>query len=376
MIVKNLFCYSESELSEKLEQLKKENYNPTIAMIFADPKFDYVKISKILMDENIDCLGASSAGEIYNGETLENSITVMLMDLSKEKYRYVLKEVDENKSYQTGLEVADISKAAFNNPSFITCFCANVHGENIIEGINEVCGTDVTIFGGMASNVTKENEPFLFTEGKVYKNAIAFIIIDGDAVELNGFAIHGWEPIGGEHTITKASFNQIYEIDGEPALDFFERFFGFFKDPVAKDDVNTVNSQYPMQVFRNGEMIMRAPLNSNKEEKSLMMAGPIKEGEKFKFSIAPGFEVIDKAIEKFNEFKQTIDKPDAMVLFSCKARHWSFGPMIEKENEALQELWEIPFTGFFTFGEVGRNDNNPVNFYNETCCLLTLKEVE
>jgi len=376
MKVENIVSYSETEFIDKVNALKEGGFSPTVAIVFADPKFDCIKISNFLSEQDIVCLGATSAGEIHNGETIENSISVMLIDIPKEKFRFALEVVAENESYQTGLKAADIGKDVFNNPSYITCFGSNVNGEDIIEGITEVCGNDVTIFGGMGSNILEAGVPFIFTNGKIYEDAIAFLIIDGDAIEVNGFAIHGWEPIGGEHTITKAKFNQIYEINGEPALDFFERFFGFFKDPLATDDVSTVNSQYPMQVLRNGEMIMRAPLMSNKEEKSLTMAGPIAEGEKFKFSIAPGFEVIDSAIEKFQEFKEEIDKPDAIILFSCKARHWSFGPMIEKENEALHELWDVPFTGFFTFGEIGKNGNKPANFYNETCCLITLKEIE
>jgi len=71
-----------------------------------------------------------------------------------------------------------------------------------------------------------------------------------------------------------------------------------------------------------------------------------------------------------------IDKPnpDAIILFSCKARHWAFGPMLEDEVEEIDKLWDVPFHGFFTFGEIGKNENGNTHFFNETCSLVTLRE--
>lgn len=374
MTAKNMVSQNTKDFIVQLESLIKEGYTPTAAILFIDPRLDGETVTRYLQEKNIDCLASTSAGEISNGVMNEKTITAMFFDLPRDVFKFFIHEKVEEKSYEVGLAAANFAKANFDNPSFVLCFGTTIQGEDLIGSMAEVCGSDITIFGGMASNITGEEAPYILHNGQKYDDSVAMFIFDEDKVEIDGFSMNGWEPIGTEHTITKAKFNEIFEIDNEPALDFFYKFFGFYKDPVAMDNVSTVNSQYPFQVIRDGELVMRAPLASNKTTKSLQMAGPVVEGEKFRFSIAPSFDVIENTIKAFQEYKTTIQPPDAIVLFSCKARHWSFGPMLEREVEALHKLWEIPFTGFFTFGEIGKSKTNKTHYFNETCCLVTIRE--
>jgi len=376
MRIETIVSYSERDLHTRINQLKTDGFEPTVAIGFVDAKLDWKSISEFFAEKQIDFIGASAAGEIHYGEVNEDSCTLMLLDIDPKHYKVAhFDSVEEGGSYKMGLETGGIAKERFKKAHFITCFGMNINGEELIAGIIDTCGKETNIYGGMAANVVDEGQPFVFHDGKKSINGVSFLILDGEKFNVSGFAVNGWEPIGSEHTITKAKYNEIFEIDGQPALEFFKNFFGFYKDPIATDEVSTVNSQYPLQVMRNGEFIMRAPLMSNDEANSLIMAGPIAEGEKFRFSMAPGMEVIDQAVQEFKRFKSVQEKPDALILFSCKARHWTFGPSVEVEIEALNELWEVPLVGFFTFGEIGKNEQKPAGYFNETCCLIAISEV-
>lgn len=374
MIVKNIIANSIEDFKDQLNQLISTSYAPTLGIVFSDVEFDNFQVGKIIEDASIQYIACSSSGEIVNGVSYSKCISASFFDFDKSWFSIVHQSIGEDESYASGVELANVALARINNPAFISLFTLNVNGEKLIAGVNDIIGDDPNLFGGMAADdVTFK--PYLFTSEKKDFEGIHTIVLDNDKIELNSFAIAGWEPIGTEHTITKSKNNVVYEINDEPALDFFKKFFGFYSDPLAQKEsnVSTVNSQYPLQIIREEGTVLRAPLNSDEANKSLIMAGPITQGERFKFSIAPGFEVIDQTIDSFKKFKELVDKPDALLLFTCKARHWAFGPMIDEEIEALNELWNVPYHGFFSFGEIGKNQDQSTDFFNETCCLVTLK---
>lgn len=376
MDVKNIISPDIQSFKNELDKIQNEGFEATLAIIFSDSKIENLEVASILDRANIEYVACSSAGEIVKGKSYERSISASIFSIDRSYFHVVKQKVKEDESYSTGIELGKIAKHKFAHPSFISLFAMGVHGEKIIAGLKDVLGEEPNMYGGMAADDTGEN-PYLFTQDEKNNNGLHTIILDSDKIEINGCAIAGWESLGTEHQITKSKDNVIYEINDEPALDFFKKFFGFYADPLSMENrevATTVNAQYPLQINRDNEFILRAPLNSDEHSKTLTMAGPIREGETFKFSVAPGFEVIDETIEEFKLFRTTIEKPDAIILFSCKARHWAFGPMIENEIEALNELWDVPFQGFFTFGEIGKNKNQHTHFFNETCCLITLKE--
>jgi hypothetical protein len=134
-------------------------------------------------------------------------------------------------------------------------------------------------------------------------------------------------------------------------------------------------AQYAIQMVRQGNYVSRTALNVNEKEGSIMMAGPVVEGDLFRFSIAPGFEVIDQTIEGFKEYATQFPDADAVLMFSCVARHISLGPLMEDEVEGIYNVWKKPMVGFFTYGEVGQRINGATHYYNETCSIVLLKEI-
>jgi len=376
MQVKTVIATSVLEFKEKLNILEQEGFYPSLAIIFSHSEFDNIDIGCFLTDKKIDFIGCSSAGEIVGGIVYAESISVVFFDMDRSKYFVFKQNIEEEQSYQEGLILGEKAKEKFENPAFISIFGMDLHAECLLDGLRESLNDEPLIYGGMAADDTEAGTPYTFTDNASQPSGFHTIIIDNDQIEMNGLATAGWKAIGIEYTITKGKDNIVYEINNEPALDFFTDFFGLYTNPSTQTHaVSTVNSQYPLQIIRGNETVLRSPFRSNVKEKTFSLTGPIKQGEKFKFSIAPSFDVIEDTIKEFNKFKENMEGiPDAVILFSCKARHWAFGPMIEDEVEALGKLWDVPFHGFFCFGELGKNKDKSVHFFNETCCLMTLKD--
>jgi len=134
-------------------------------------------------------------------------------------------------------------------------------------------------------------------------------------------------------------------------------------------------AQYPLQLTKeNGNVVLRSPMMADGENRSLIFGGGIPQGSKVKFSVPPGFELVDNTTNEISSLKTTIPAADAIIMFSCKARHLALGPMTSTEAEQIRAIWDKPLIGFFTYGEIGHSKNSFCDFHNETCSMVILKE--
>jgi len=377
MKAKSLQAYSIPEITDKLDKVLESGFKPTLAFIFSSIAHDIPTLSTVFTQHNIDIAGGTTCGEFADDEIFEKSIVVMLTDMNKNHYRIYFDEIsDYSGSFEAGQALATYSKEHFKTPAYISMLSLIINGEKLVDGIHDILQNDFSIFGGMSGDDATMVATYAFTNDKSANNGLVTVVIDTDKVAVKGLAICGWEPLGGTNLITKAEGNVIYTINDKPALDTFKAFFGEYHSVNESDGtVAIATAQYPIQIKRENGYVLRAPLNANEEDGSLIMAGPIKKGEEFRFSIAPGFEIIEETIDGFKTFKDTNGEVDALILFSCMARHLSLGPLVEQEIEGINELWDAPLAGFFTYGEIGSNINGASYYYNETCSLVTLKEI-
>jgi hypothetical protein len=204
------------------------------------------------------------------------------------------------------------------------------------------------------------------------------LIIDEDKIDIKGIATCGWKPIGITKTITKSTGNVVYTIDGQPALDLVIKYLGLTMDQesTASSTVVNLGAYYPLQLEReNAPPVMRTAMLGNVEDRSLICAGNVPQGAKVRFSLPPDFDVIDTVVAECTELKnENQNEADAVIMFSCISRYLSFGVMTSEEIERVQNVWNAPMVGFFSYGEFGKSKNGKHEFHNNTCCVVVLKE--
>jgi hypothetical protein len=296
--------------------------------------------------------------------------------MNRAHYKIFNEETEEKNTYQTAFEIGNHAKSTFENPAVVLVSGGvAIDGEKIILGIRDSMQREIPIFGGLAGDDLQWQSTYAFSRDGKTNNGFTALILNNDKIEVQGLATCGWEAIGRIHTITKAVDNVVYTINDEPALDVFLRHFGYFDNGELEGvPINTMSAQYPLQILREGDYnVLRSPLFST-EDKTLILAGGVKQGDKFRFSISPGFEVIDKTVEEYDDLKSDLPEADLMILFSCKGRHAALGPMIEDEIQGIAEKWDAPLIGLFTYGEIGNVKNGVCDFHNETCSMVLLKE--
>ena len=361
---------SVEEIEPYLQRVCQEGLAPTLAIVFSSVAHPMDEVKAAFARSDLEVFGASTDGEIVNDEIHEGSIAVMLLDMGRDAYGLSLFDGEGKSSMQVGQDVAEWARTVYDNPALMV-MSAGLHadGEQIVNGITDTMGREVPLFGclsGFSSGIPTV-ETFVFSASQVLSNGVVALVFDRNVIELQGIAASGWKGIGTPKTITKAEGNMVYRIDDEPALDIYNKYLNIGDDP-------TLAREYPLLLIRDdGSFVMRAVMLVN-EDKSITYGGSVPEGAKVRFSMSPGPEIIEHAVEQMAEFNQKIPRADAIVLFSCAARYVALGPMVEDEISRVRKLWNVPLAGFFTFGEIGPGLEGRCDFHNNTLVPVLIHE--
>jgi hypothetical protein len=384
MRAKSIKGNSPQEIQSELTQSRNDGFTATLAIVFISIKQDRKAICEILHKEGIDIIGATSSGEFINGHQSEGETVVMLFDINKNDYCVLFEDIGERTLDDAATNMAKAALQKFDKPSFILCstlLSANgkmLDGESLIRSIEKTVGPQVNLFGGMAGDDITFTGTYVFTHDHATDYGMVVLVFDEDKISLQGMAISGWKPIGVSRTVTKSDGNLIYTIDNEPALEMYLRFLG--EDKSSADDqvkfFDSIGIHYPFQVEREGrEPKMCNPIGYDKVKKALMCESDVPQGSKFRFSTPPDFEIIDTVVAKANELKaESNANADALLIFSCAGRLSALGPMAQQENEGLQQAWNVPMAGFYTYGEYGKGINGKHEFHSCTNSWVALKE--
>jgi len=376
MLAKNIFGETIDEIKSKFANAINDGFTPTLAIVFSSITRDRKAIADFLSEKNVTVFGSTTAGEIVDEEVLEHSSVIMLLDMNKENFKVLHEEGID--TYSIASSLAKKAKETFNKPSIIVISSGlTIDAEQIIKGIKDIEDT-IPLYGGLAGDDLTMKASYVFSNTFESSNGLIALVVNRDKVEIHGLATSGWDDIGIEKTITKSEGNIVYTIDDEPAADVFVKFFKFAGTVDTAAEIVVMNfAQYPLQLKKeNGNVVLRAPMMVDAESKALIFAGGIPQGSKVKFSVPPGFDLIEKTADRVSELRNEIKNPDAVIMFSCKARHLALGPMTGDEAEKIRGIWNKPLIGFFTYGEIGTAKDSVCDFHNETCSMVVMEELK
>jgi hypothetical protein len=378
MKAKSIKGKTPSEIQNALDKSISDGFKPTLAIILLSKKEDAEPIRPIFGKQGIAIFGVTAPQNFTEHGITEEHIAVMLLDIKPDNFKIVLNEYEGSSAYEAGYKTGLAGKNAFKNPGFIiTPLDWMVSNDEVIRGLTDAAGQDIMIAGGGTGDPV-DFSGVIFTQDVLSTGGLFALILDQDKVAISGLAVSGWKPVGTTKKITKSEGAWALTIDNEPAMHVIQRFLG--------NDIVRVNPEgsgfiptdlgYPLQFERaSGNTIMRPALFFNPTDQSVMIAGGVKEGEQFRFSLPPDFDVIDKVVESTRNSKEK-EMPDADVLlvFSCIGRLGTFGPLISTEIEGLASTWGKPMLGYFSLGEFGKLDEGRCEFQGTTVSWVALKE--
>lgn len=378
MKAKTIIGNSPAEIEAVLDESIAKDFKPTLAIITLTNTGHIEALRSIFDKKGIAIFGMTTPHKFSDEGVSEADIIVMLMDMKPEYFSIVLTDYAPSSVYDAGQQAGTTGKGIFTNPGFIiSSIDFKISGYELIRGLTDAAGQDVTIIGGVAGN-PQDFSGSLFTNSSASEGGLLTLIIDKDKILIDGLAVSGWKPVGTTKKITKSEGSWIFTIDDEPAMHVIRRFLGdeILTSTHEANGLLPTDLGYPLQFERtSGNAIMKPALFFNTADQSVMIGGEVKEGELFRFSLPPDFDVIDKVVESTRTIKEKdMSDVDALLIFSCVGRLGTFGPMINTEIEGLAATWNKPMLGFFSLGEFGKLDEGRCEWHGTTVSWVALKE--
>lgn len=367
--------YGESPYEIVAEINRSAIQNPSLGIIFSSISLGIPDLSHELIQYPFPLVGCSSSGEIrFTRESTpvsELSAVGVLMDPGPDSFRVSLFPRDGTDSSSLGMRVGRWGSEQFENPIFLILISGLKNNqEQIIRGIERSFPAPPPVYGGIAGDDGRFEETYVFLNGTCSSDGVAAIVLDSSVHEVSGLITSGWREVGVEKRITRSDENVVYTIDERPALDLYTEYLN-----LKEEDIPRISMDFPLIVKRrDGTMVIRVPIDTDRENRALIFAAGIPEGAVVTFSSSPGLEMIQNSIADISASLGDIQNADLILVFSCVARLQVAGEHAADEIVAAAGSGDNSLIGFFCYGEIRNNSLGNCEYYNETFNLVTLTE--
>ena len=188
----------------------------------------------------------------------------------------------------------------------------------------------------------------------------------------------GWKPFGPTRKVTRSAGNILYELDGEPALEVYQRYLGEY----AKDLPGS-GLLFPFEMLGDARESLgqiRTILGIDATTGSLVLAGEINPNGYLRLMHAHTNDLVDGAetaaqasiANRESAYGQTLG-----LLVSCVGRKLVMGGRVDEEIEAVQDILGSNTTlcGFYSNGEICPGYRlESCSLHNQTMTITYLAE--
>jgi len=368
---------SPTAVAEVLEHCLKalSGRQPQAGVLFAAIDFDHALILQKINQAFPELLliGGTSDGEISSVLGFQqDSVTLMLFCSDEVEFSVAVgRNVSKNPIAiaQRAIETAAARLTA--SPCLcVTCpESLTTSGMLILEGLKQGLGKEVPVVGGTTGDQWKFQETHQFFGTEVLSDAVPILLMAGNL--RVGYGVQsGWTPMGKKGIVTKAQSNTLYEIDGQPALNFYRNYAGETRP----------SPEHRLAVFEanRDSWYMRTSSGKYDEESgSICFFADMPEQAQIQVVCATRDKIIDSAAVSMQTALENYpgDEPVAVLFFSCTGRIYVLGTQTQMEYERARALTSAPLTycGFYTYGEIAPlYPGGETQFHNETFVTVVL----
>lgn len=356
-------------------------FKPSFVIAFASPEyFAEPQFLNALNELCANSIGCSTAGEIADKQVYEHSITLLLVRFESDAYVRLYEETLPNMqcSFAAGQTLSKQIEVEKLRGIYVLAPGIDINGSALINGLLENLPKEVGISGGLAGDNGAFEQTHVLSPTGVSSQKVVAIGFYGDKLHFGYGAHGGWRSFGPTRSVTKATENQLFELDDMPALDIYKRYLGEY----AKD-LPSSGLLFPFEVLDDdGEPtgLIRTILGVDEQTKSLVLAGEIKETQYLRLMHASTDDLIDgaaKAISLANSQPPAASTCLAIVT-SCVGRKLVMGDRIEEEIEEVSSQLQANTTisGFYSYGEISPfHDTTHCKLHNQTLTMMLLREL-
>jgi hypothetical protein len=327
----------------------------------------------------VPVVGCTTDGEISSRGLSLNSVVVMALASDTIRCQTAWVEHLSNDSYGAGARIGEAFQDSGSR--YIQIFSDGISGnaDQIIQGIKAKMGDDIKIAGGTAGDGGDFKQTHQYIGNKVLTDSITAVAFQGQFGLGTGTAC-GWFPVGIAKKVTRSVGNVVYELDGQPALQAYEKFLGKYAERLP-----AVGVEYPLVLLdpereteEEGYYLCRATVGVDRKAGAIIFAGDVPEGCLVKMTIGNDGDIIQAAkqaaLSAMGKLRRNDPdlKPQAIFLYSCMARKIVLGTRTDEEIMAVRQVVgrDVPIIGFYTYGEYAPLGECELSrFHNETATL-------
>ena len=217
---------SPADIQAALEESISDGFRPTLAVITLTNMEHVAAVQSIFDRSGIAIFGITTSQKFTDRGIETDDIVAMLMDMKPDAFRIVLNDYGDFSAYDAGYQAGITGQRSFANPGFIISpIDFSVSGDDLIRGLTDAAGQDVSITGGGAGN-PYDGAGMAFTNTQSSTGGLLVLIINQDKILTTGLAVSGWKPVGTTKKITRCEGAWVFTIDDEPAMHVIQRFLG------------------------------------------------------------------------------------------------------------------------------------------------------
>jgi PAS domain S-box-containing protein len=308
--------------------------------------------------EHFVLIGASTAGEIFNGNCVEHTITLSLLifekDVNAQPFSLALTSPDL---------ITEAIRQRFAIAPKVIIFFTNAletSPEAVLKALQKAM-PDCIFAGGNAADNARFVGTYTLLETDVYRQGLVAVALHGESLQALQYAFTGWQAIGQSFTVTDADNNILYSLDNLPVLDIYEKYLG--KHVVA--GLPNTAMEFPFMLHQADKIILRSPVGMTPDGRGIILAGDIHPGDKVIFSFAD-IQLLMHNVKPLMPLNHS-----AVMLYSCAARKTYLGQHIQLETRKLGANNNA--VGGFFYGEYC-SSNQQFDLLNLSTVLLCLTE--
>ena len=327
---------------------------------------------------NAHVLGCSTGGQIHNGDVVDDKITALAISFDTTKLKLACEPVTSpDASHSCGTAIGRALNADDLAGIFVLSDGLNVNGSELVAGITSVVGREASLTGGLAGDGAEFGETLVGADDAPRSHRVAAIGFYGPAIRIGHGSAGGWDVFGPRRRITRSIGNLLLELDGEPALDLYERYLG-------EEDAKGLPGSallFPLQVCNPSQPdseIMRTVLAVDRDKRTMTFAGDMPEGWIAQLMRGNFDRLSAGAADAARQAQAGVGESESVaILVSCIGRRLLMGQRISDEIEAACAVLgsKTRRLGFYSYGEISPHAaSGACELHNQTMTITTFHE--
>ena len=311
-------------------------------------------------------MGSSTSGEIANDAVYERTVAFTALAFASSDVRIVSYDCTTDDPREAGKDLREM--------------VMRLDGVVAVELLSTTKGMDtksfvaqldalpkeVSVFGGGADAWNDSSETIVFDGESVLGHGVVAAIFCGESLHVTVSNALGWKPLSKAMTITETrdGGKTLVSVDGRPATEVYEKCLGAGNDENFHRNVQ----EFPILIERGGTLLTRVPIAGGRDG-AIILGADVAEGESLRIGYADPAEILHAAY--LSAQRVASFGPQALVAFCCITRKVFLKEYAGCDARLFSGL--APVAGFYTYGEILRNDRS-VEVFNCSLAVAGMRE--